>query len=263
MLLSHDATAQLLFQSKQSLFFAAGQLSQGYPGAFGHGFGDVLSCELPAPREGGKLPLDQILQLIPQLRGLFKTLLPDRSVQVPAEDALLLLQRVAPPSSHPATGRPLIQKVYRLVGQELFGQVAARQLHRRVYRLIGDLQAVVTLQAGAQSTENPAGLIPAGLRNRHLAEAPLQSGILFNIFPVLFQRRRADHLNLSPAQGRFHQVGGVNGPLRRPRADDGVQLVNEQNYIPRPFDFRYQVTNALLKFAAILGPGDDAGHVQR
>ena len=46
---------------------------------------------------------------------------------------------------------------------------------------------------------------------------------------ILVERRGADAAQLAAGQGRLEQVGGVHRPLGLARADDQVQLVDEQD----------------------------------
>ena len=62
---------------------------------------------------------------------------------------------------------------------------------------------MVPLQPWQQRHEHLKALLLRRLADDERPEAPLQRGVLFDIFPVLLQRRRADHLKLAATQGRL------------------------------------------------------------
>ena len=78
-----------------------------------------------------------------------------------------------------------------------------------------------------QAPQDSQGLVSGGLAHRDGLEAALQGGILLDILPVLVQGSGSDHLNLAPREGRFQDVGRVDGPLGAARPHDGVELVDE------------------------------------
>ena len=65
-------------------------------------------------------------------------------------------------------------------------------------------------------------------------EAALQRGVLLDVLAVLVERRRADAVQLAARQHRLEHVRGVHRALGRARADDRVQLVDEQDDLRRP-----------------------------
>ena len=69
-------------------------------------------------------------------------------------------------------------------------------------------------------------------------EAPLERGVLLDALAVLVERRRADAAQLAARERGLEQVGRVHRALGRAGADDGVQLVDEQDDLalatPRP-----------------------------
>ena len=62
----------------------------------------------------------------------------------------------------------------------------------------------------------------------HRLEAPLERGVLLDVLAVLVQRGRADAVQLAAGEHRLEHVAGVHRALGRAGADDGVQLVDEQ-----------------------------------
>src|SRR5262249_33296754 len=95
-----------------------------------------------------------------------------------------------------------------------------------------------------------------------LLEAPLQRPVLLDVLAVLVQRRGADALDLAAGQGRLEDVGGVDGALGAAGADEGVQLVDEQDGVLGPADLVHDRLDALLELAAVLGAGDHHRQVE-
>ncbi len=60
-------------------------------------------------------------------------------------------------------------------------------------------------------------------------EAALEGRVLLDVRAVLVERRRADGAQLAAREHRLQQVPGRHGALGRARADDRVQLVDEQD----------------------------------
>ena len=68
-----------------------------------------------------------------------------------------------------------------------------------------------------------------GSSTMHRLEAALERGVLLDVLAVLVERRRADGAQLAAGEHRLEQVGGVDRALGGARADDRVQLVEEQH----------------------------------
>ena len=73
-----------------------------------------------------------------------------------------------------------------------------------------------------ESTENRHGILRTWLINENLLEAPLQSLIFLNIFPILVKGRGTDAAEFSSCQCRFEQIGRVHRSARCTGTDYGV-----------------------------------------
>ena len=60
-------------------------------------------------------------------------------------------------------------------------------------------------------------------------KAPLQRRVFLDAFPVLVERRRADAAKLAARERRLQQVRGVHRAFGGARADNRVQLVDEED----------------------------------
>ena len=160
-------------------------------------------------------------------------------------------------------GAGLVDEVDRLVGQEAVGDVARRQRRRRDERRVLDLHPVVDLEALAQPAQDRDRVLQRRLVDDDRLEAALERGVLLDR-AVLAQRRRADAVQLAAGEHRLEHVAGVHRALGRAGADDGVQLVDEQQdpALGR-LDLGEHRLQALLELAAVLRARDERAHVQR
>ena len=96
----------------------------------------------------------------------------------------------------------------------------------------------------------------------HLLEAAREGRVLLDVLAVLVERGGADALDFAAGQGRLEHVRGVDRPFRAARADQRVQLVDEQDRVLRPADFVHHRLDALFELAAVLGAGDHHRQVE-
>ena len=120
------------------------------------------------------------------------------------------------------------------------------------------------LVALAQAAQDGDRLLDRRLVHEDRLEAPLQGRVLLDVLAVLVERRGADGVQLAARQHRLEQVGGVHRAFGRARADDGVELVDEQDDLALGvLDLLEHGLEALLELAAVLGAGDQGAQVQR
>jgi hypothetical protein len=159
--------------------------------------------------------------------------------------------------------RRLVDQVDRLVGQEAVGDVTMRQFRRGDDRRVGDVDAVVQLVLLLQAAQDGDRALHARLVDQHLLEAALERGVLLDVLAVFVERRRADAVQFAARQRRLEHVAGVDRALGLAGADHGVQLVDEQDdaslVLRDLLEHRFQ---AFLELAAILGAGQQPGHVE-
>ena len=141
--------------------------------------------------------------------------------------------------------------------------VAVGELGGGAQGVVGDLAAVVRLVAVAQAAEDLDGVVDRRLLDAHLLEAPLERGVPLEVLAVLVERRRADRLQLAAGQRRLEDRGRVDRALGRARADEVVQLVDEEDDVAPLHDLLHDLLQALLELAAVLGAGDERGQVER
>ena len=95
-------------------------------------------------------------------------------------------------------------------------------------------------------------------------EPALERRVLLDVLAILVERRRADGVQLAARQHRLEHVRRVHRPFGGARADDGVELVDEEDDLPvRVGDFLQHRLQPLLELAAVLRAGDERAHVER
>src|SRR6185437_12740079 len=161
-------------------------------------------------------------------------------------------------------GTGFVDDVDRLVGQmpvvdEARGELGrGRQCSRRIF------DAVMLLEARLQALQDLDRLGNRRLGHVDLLEAPRQRMILFEDHAVLVIRGRAYALERAGRQRGLQQVRRVERAARgRSRADDRMDLVDEQD---RPRIFSQLLEHGLqplLEVAAVLRPGEERAHVER
>ena len=82
-------------------------------------------------------------------------------------------------------------------------------------------------------------------------------------FRVLGGRRRANAADFAPRERGLEDVRGVQRALCRPRADERVQLIDEDDDVRVVRELLHDGLEALFELPAILRAGDDQGDVER
>ena len=160
-------------------------------------------------------------------------------------------------------GRGLVDQVDGLVGQKAVGDVAVAQLSGSHDGRVGDLHAMVHLIFFLQAAQDGDRRFHAGFIDQHLLKAALQRGIFLDVFAVLVQRGGADAVQFATRQRGLEHVAGVHGAFGLAGAHHGVQLVDEQDDAALVLGhFLEHGLQPLFKFTAVLGTGQQAGHVQ-
>ena len=114
-----------------------------------------------------------------------------------------------------------------------------------------------------EAAQDGDGVFDGWLADVHGGEPPLEGGVFLDVFPVFVQRRRAHATQRPPRQRRLEHVGGVHGPFRGARADDGVQFIDEQDDVARGLlHFLQDGLEPFLELAAELGAGQHGAHIE-
>ena len=160
-------------------------------------------------------------------------------------------------------GGGLVDQVDGLVGEEAVGDVAVGERGGGDDGGVLDADLVVRLVALAQAAQDGDGVFDVGLADVDELEAALEGGVLLDVLAVLVEGGRADGAQAAAGERGLEHVAGVHGAFGRARADEGVQLVDEEDDLAvGVFDLLEQGLEAVFELAAVLGSGDHAGEVE-
>ena len=161
-------------------------------------------------------------------------------------------------------GAGLIDEVNGLIRQETVGDIAVGERGRRDQRVVVDAHAVEDLIALFQAAEDGDGVLHRRLIDLNGLEAALKRGVLFDILAVLVKRGRTDAVQLAAGKHRLEEVARVHAALGLARADDGVQLIDEQQDASLALAHLFEHgLEPLLEFAAVLCARDQRAHIER
>jgi hypothetical protein len=115
-----------------------------------------------------------------------------------------------------------------------------------------------------QAPKNADRVLDRRLADHHRLEAPFECGVLLDVLAILIQRGCADGVELAARQHRLQHVRCVHRSFRCPGADDGVQLVDEQDHLSGGVGHFFEDgLQPLFELASVLRPGDERTHIQR
>ena len=165
---------------------------------------------------------------------------------------------------HAQPGRGLVDEVDRLVREEPVGDVSVGEHCGRDERGVADADAVMRLVALLETAQDPDRVGHRRLADKHRLEAALERRVLLDVRAVLVQRRRPDRTQLAAREHRLQQVARGDGTLRGSRADDRVQLVDEQDDLALACgDLLQDGLEPLLELAPVLRARDERPDVER
>ena len=179
-----------------------------------------------------------------------------------ALDFVDLLRQRVDRNAQPRGG--LVDQVDRLVGQEAVSDVAMRQRRSRYEGVVRDADTVVNLILLFEAPQNRDRIFDRRLAHVNGLEATLERRILLDVLAILIERRRTDDVQLATRQRRLQHVGRVDRALGPTRADQRMQLVDEDDVAALGRrDFLENGFQPLLEFAAVLGARDQRPDIQR
>ncbi len=161
-------------------------------------------------------------------------------------------------------GAGLVDDVDGLVRQVPVVDVLGRQLRGRPQGRIGVGNLVVLFEALLQSLQDLDGLLHRRLLHVDLLEATGQRPVLLEDAAELLIGGGADAAQVAGGQHRLDQVGRIHDATgRRAGADDGVDLVDEQDRMGLALELREHRLEPLLEIAAILRARHQRAQIER
>ena len=161
-------------------------------------------------------------------------------------------------------GAGLVDEVDGLVRQEAVGDVAVGEHGGGDDGGVLDADVVIELEAVAQAAEDGDRVLDARGVDGDGLEAAFEGGVLLHVLAVFVEGRGADAVEFAAGEHGLEHVGGVGRALGPARADDRVDLVDEEDDGAfGGLDLVEDGLEALLELAAVLGAGHERGHVER
>ncbi len=160
-------------------------------------------------------------------------------------------------------GAGLVDDVDRGVREVTVAQVLVREGGGEGQRLGCVVHAVVGLVGGLEAAEDLDRLGDGGLQDLDLLEAAGERLVALERGLEVLVGGRADAAQLAGGEGRLEHVAGVHGAARGGAgADDGVDLVDEEDRVRVVLDGGDHGLEALLELAAEAGAGEQGAHVE-
>ena len=147
----------------------------------------------------------------------------------------------------------LIEDVNCLVWQEAVLDVAARKRNGSLDSSLGVVDVVVLLVAVLKTVDDRNSVVVVWLADVDRLETSLKCSVLLDMFTILFCRSCTNDLDFSTRQRWLQDGRGVDGALCGAGANDGVNLVNEEDVILGFLQLSNNLLHAVLKLTAILG----------
>ena len=119
------------------------------------------------------------------------------------------------------------------------------------------------LESLAQAAQDLDGLLDRGFAHRDRLEATLQGGVTLDVLAVFVKRGGADRLHLAARKRGLQDIGGIDRAFGRARADDGMQLVDEEDAVAGGPDLLDDLLEPLFELAAIFRAGDQRADIER
>ena len=147
----------------------------------------------------------------------------------------------------------LIEDVNGLVWQEAVLDIAARKHNGSLDSSLGVVDVVVLLVAILKTMDNRNSVVVVWLADVDRLKTPLKCSVLLDMFTVLFCRSCTNDLDFSTRQRWFQDGRGIDGAFCGAGANDGVNLINEEDVILGFLQLSNNFLHAVLKLTAILG----------
>ena len=160
-------------------------------------------------------------------------------------------------------GTGLVDKVDGLVGELTVRNVAAGEHDSLDQCGIADTHTMMHFKAFLQAAQDGDGVLNARFVDHDGLEPALKGGILLYVLAVLINGCRANAVQFASGQHGLQQVARVHGAFGLARADNGVQLVDEEDDLALAlFDFLQNGLETFLELTAVLGAGDERTHIK-
>src|SRR5271169_107890 len=273
-ILRDDALVQFFFDAQQLLRLFFFNRSDGNTGPARNHIFDVLAADHAGRRFVQMIFLAQRPQILALFTlfvrveaSLLELVVRDGVLHAMHDelDALLyfgdLLRLRSLPQLHPCSG--FIHQVNRLVRQEPIWDIAVRMRHREVDGVVCISDGVELFVAILYTEQHLDRVRLVRRGNFNGLETPLERTVFLNRFPVLSWSGCADALNLAARQCRLQNVRRIERTLGRARADQRMELINEDDGILRLHQLFHDGFQPLFELSAIFRSSNNQGEIER
>jgi hypothetical protein len=122
---------------------------------------------------------------------------------------------------------------------------------------------MVRFEQRLQPVEDGDGVVRGGFLHADPLETPVESRVLLERLAVLVVGGRADQLHLAAAEHGLEDVRRIDRPLRGPRTDQHVHLVDEHHDVAATQNLLEDVLETFLEVASVARTSDDRCQVDR
>ena len=203
-ILANNALAQHLFHLQQTLALFTGDAVDRHPRPHGHHFGNIFGVDLGligrfVPTFAQLIEARfQLYLTVAQIDSVIKALSLQRFI-------LLLLQLFETHKGltqvggkgrfvHAYATASFVDQIDRLIGHKTIRHITGGKVGRSRKGLVGNNQLVMLFVANLDAAQDLNRLFDRRLIDHHRLEAALQGCIALDIFAILIERRRPNHL---------------------------------------------------------------------
>ena len=159
-------------------------------------------------------------------------------------------------------GSCLIKNIDGLIGQMSVAHIPHTQIHACLNGLGRVNNAMVFLVFFTDIVQNLHAFLRRSRFNHHHLETAFQRSVLFNVLTVFIEGGSPYALNFAPCQSGLEHVAGIQRTTGTASTHNGMNLIDEQNYVVSFLQLHHQSFHALFKLTAVFGSGHHTGNIQ-
>ena len=156
-----------------------------------------------------------------------------------------------------------VHEVDCLVGELSASDVSVAEVCRLHKRAVLDVHAVERFETLLKSAQNRDTRFHIWLGNVDALESAFECGVFFDVLAVLVESRRAHAAQFAACEHGLEHIRSVHRTFAFARADNRVQLVDEQNdFALRLFDLVEDGFEPFLELAPVLCARNQRAHIE-
>ena len=159
-------------------------------------------------------------------------------------------------------GPYFIQHVDGFIWQQAIGHVPVAQLHTGFDGFLAISYIMIILVFTFDVVQDLDGLLHGGLLYDYLLKTAVKGPVLFDMHPVFIQRGGTDALQFAPCQGRFEDIGSIQGTACPTCSNDGMYLIDEKYHVPVLLQFIHDRLHPFLELTTVFCTRNQCGQVK-